>query len=78
MSNTTNDGTREAPAPAYAEDAEALNLPTAANAEGAAALGQPIGVYGEGKYGECRSLTKEEIAAVARKADVSGPDKTEA
>jgi len=54
MSSTTNDGTHEATALAYVEDAKA---------EDAKAPRLPIGVYGEGKYGECRSLTKEEIAA---------------
>ena len=78
MSSTTNDGEPEATALACAQDGKTLNLPAGAHAENARALGQPIGVYGEGKYGECRSLTKEEIAAAARKADVSGPDKTEA
>ena len=76
MTNTTNDGEADAVSSfAYADDAERLNLSTA---EDAKALGQPLGVYGEGKYGECRSLTKEEIAAAARKAEVPGLDRTEA
>ena len=79
MSNTTDDGTRQRkqrrlPTPRC----RAANLPTGTYAEDAKALGQPIGVYGEGKYGECRSLTKEEIAAGAHKADVPGLEKTEA
>ena len=78
MSSPTNDGTREATALAYAEDAEKLNLPTGAYAENARGPGQPIGIYGEGKYGECRSLTKEEIAAAARKADVPDVKNAEA
>jgi hypothetical protein len=66
MSNTTNDGiaTEEAASLAYAEDAAPTKL--------------PIGVYGEGRYGECRSLTKEEIAAEAHKADVPSVEKAEA
>ena len=63
---------------AYVEDAARLNLQWAPDAEDAKALGQPVGVYGVGKYGECRWLTKEEIAAQAHKADVPGADKTEA
>jgi hypothetical protein len=78
MSNTTNDGTPEATELAFVEDAEGLSQQTAPDAEGAKALSQPIGVYGVGKYGECRSLTKEEIAAGARKADVPGLETTEA
>ena len=80
MSNTTNDSTiTEETAPqTYAEDAEGLSLQRAPDAEDAKALRQPVGVYGAGKYGECRSLTKEEIAAGAHKADVPGLEKTEA
>jgi hypothetical protein len=81
MSNTTNNGiaTEEAAPLAYAADAEQhLNLPTATYAEDAKALGLPIGVYGEAKYGECRSLTKEELAAEARKANVPDVEKAEA
>ena len=63
---------------AYVEDAAHLNLPTAAYAEDAKALGQPVGVYGVGKYGECRTPTKEEIAAGTHKAGVPSLDRTEA
>jgi hypothetical protein len=80
MSSTTNDGktTEEAAPLAYAEDAERLKLPTAAYAEDANALDLPIGVYGATRYGECRSLTKEEVAAEAGKADVPDVEKAEA
>ena len=70
MSSTTNDGTHEATALAYVEDAKA---------EDAKEPRLPIGVYGEGKYGECRSLTKEEIAAGAdAPGHTFGAEKTEA
>ena len=50
-----------------------------AKAEDAKAPGLPIGVYGEGKYGECRSLRKEEIAAGAdAPGRTFGAEKTEA
>jgi hypothetical protein len=63
VSSTTNDGVGEEAAPlAYAED---TNPPRASYAEDAKTLTQPVGVYGAGKFGECRSLTKEEIAAGA-------------
>jgi hypothetical protein len=77
MSSTTNDGraTEETAPLAYAEDAERLNLPTAGYAK---APSLPIGVYGETRYGQCRSLTKDEIAAEAGKADVPDVEKTEA
>ena len=68
MSSTTNDGTHEATALAYVEDAKELNLPTGAHAEAAMKPRQPVGVYGAGKYGECRSLTLEEQVAEADKA----------
>jgi hypothetical protein len=58
VTNTTNDGEADAVSSfAYADDAERLNLSTA---EDAKALGQPLGVYGEGKYGECRMPTLQE------------------
>jgi hypothetical protein len=79
MSSTTNDGTAEATALAHVEDAKELNLSTGGYAGDAAVLGQPIGRYGEGKYGECRSLTKEEIAAGAdAPGRTFGAEKTEA
>jgi hypothetical protein len=78
MSNTTNDGAPEATELAFVEDAEGLSLQRAPDAEDAKALGQPIGIYGVGKYGECRSLSKEEIAAGADRADVPVLEKTEA
>ena len=78
MSNTTNDGTPEATELAFVEDAESLSLQKAPDAEDAKALGQPIGVYGVGRYGECRWLTKEKIAAQAHSADVPGLEKAEA
>jgi hypothetical protein len=64
VSSTTNDGKAEEATPlAYAEDAERLNLPTGHYAEQAKDLGQPIGVYGVGKFGECRTETAEELRA---------------
>ena len=69
MSSTTNDGTHEATALAYVEDAKAQD---------AKAPGFPIGVYGEGKYGECRSPTVQEQLAGADKAGSPGVEKTEA
>ncbi len=80
MSNTTNDSTtteETAPLPTPRMP-RALSLQRTPDAEDAKALGQPIGVYGEGKYGECRWLTKEEIAAQAHDAEVPGLEKTEA
>ena len=78
MSSTTNDSKPDAATLTGAEDAETLNLPTVPEAEDAKALGLPIGVYGEGKYGECRSLTLQEQLLGADRADTPGPEKTEA
>jgi hypothetical protein len=78
MSSTTYDSTAEATALANVEDGKELNSSTGAYAEDAKALGLPIGVYGEGKYGECRSLTLQEQLRGADRADTPGPEKTEA
>ena len=65
---------------ATAEDAAQMDLPMG----DAKAPSLPVGIYGQGVYGECRWLTKEEIAAGAHNADAPGRisqplfDKTEA
>ena len=65
MSNTTDQKPSEpATTLAAAEDAEQMDL--------------PIGVYGEGKYGECRSPTLQEQLAGTDKAATPSLEKTEA
>jgi hypothetical protein len=78
MSSTTNDGTHEATALAYVEDAKELNLPTGAHAEAAMKPRQPVGVYGAAKYGECRFPTLQEQLADTDKAHSAGVEKAEA
>ena len=50
----------------------------ASDVEDAKALGQPIGVYGEGKYGECRTPTLQEQLAGADAAKAPSVEKVEA
>jgi hypothetical protein len=65
MSSTTNNGTHEATALAYVEDAKA---------EDAKAPGLPIGVYGQSTYGHCRSPTREELAKDADRSGQPAPE----
>ena len=67
MSNTTD---QKHDAPADACNANFADVASELAAALATAESLPAGVYGEAKYGECRWLTKEEIAAQAHKADV--------